>query len=80
MRSRSPASLCAQAGELCSSSHAQPVRMVVLDSITAPFKEMETGCTSEVAERSKLLYHVASALKRLARECVRLRLALHVQR
>jgi len=54
--------------------------MVVLDSITAPFKEMETGCTSEVAERSKLLYHVASALKRLARECVRLRLALHVQR
>ena len=37
-------------------------------------------CESEVAERSKLLYHVASALKRLARECVRLRLALHVQR
>jgi DNA-repair protein XRCC3 len=61
-----------QASVLCASPALQPpVRLVVLDSLAYPFRDLlsgEPGCArSELAERARLLYEVAASLKAFAR-------------
>ena len=54
------------------------MRLIVVDSITNPFRELDTTDTEDSALRSLLLYQIASTLKEAAhrralrvRACVR---------
>lgn len=71
--SRATPGVCstAQAGVLCAAApdESPPVRLVVVDSITASFKELETGSPQDMAHRAELLYQLAATLKQLARRC-----------
>jgi len=46
-----------------------PVRLLVLDSVTAPFRDFDAAAADEGAARSEALYRLAAALKRLAHRC-----------
>ena len=51
------------------------MRLIVVDSITNPFRELDTTDTEDSALRSLLLYQIASTLKEAAHrrvQCARL--------
>ena len=59
-----------QAGVLCASppeAGQPPVRLLVIDSVAASFKELETGTVGDQAHRANLLYQLAAMLKHMAR-------------
>ena len=56
-----------QAATLAASAEmTPPVRLVVLDSIASPFRDLDADCADEMAHRSATLHRVACALKELA--------------
>jgi hypothetical protein len=46
-----------------------PVRLIVVDSITNPFRDLDTSGSEDMAHRSKLLYQIARVLKETAHRC-----------
>ena len=46
------------------------MRLLVIDSVAASFKELETGTVGDQAHRANLLYQLAAMLKHMARRCV----------
>ena len=58
---------CRQTEELCAGAAlSPPVRLVVVDSLTFPFRDLDVSAPGQAAHRSELLYTLASRLKALA--------------
>lgn len=51
------------------SDGAPPVRLIIVDSITNPFRELDTAESDDMAHRSRLLYQIACTLKETAHRC-----------
>ena len=57
----------AQAASLVASADlSPPVRLIVIDSITNPFRELDATTADDSAARAKLLYQIACTLKEAA--------------
>ena len=69
--------LHAQAAALAAAEQSPPVRLIVIDSITNPFRELDAACAEDMAHRSRLLYQLACLLKETAhRRVPRARIAI----
>jgi DNA-repair protein XRCC3 len=59
----------AQAAALAAAPHdasTPPVRLIVVDSITTPFRDLDGGVADDMAYRALLLYRISCALKEVA--------------
>jgi DNA-repair protein XRCC3 len=61
--------IVAQAAALAAAPHdavTPPVRLIVVDSITNPFRDLDGGVSDDMALRALLLYRISCALKEIA--------------